>query len=282
MFMRDKIWQRRQKRMKQIMQSQYNGSDKQVNTWDEKPLQHERKPKMPNQVKDDKLHDPEFVWNMRQDQVNRNSADWEEWSQKPSSQQFIGKLLFCCLLFAAIWGLFQFQHPWALKSQNWIAKSLTEDYEFAQAAIWYENLFDGAPSFIPTFKKNKAAEEVDAQINRDFFKPVDGTIHSDYSIQTSGMELKTDLNAEVTSIDTGRVIFVGDRQATGLTVIVQHTQQLQSIYGMLADATVEINDWVTGGREIGIVSRVGKNGHMYFAVKQAEHYINPVDVIVFD
>lgn len=41
--------------------------------------------------------------------------------------------------------------PWALKAQDFVSDALNKDMDFAAAQVWYEEHFDGAPSFIPIF-----------------------------------------------------------------------------------------------------------------------------------
>jgi stage IV sporulation protein FA len=242
---------------------------------------------------DERLNDPEYVWN------NRSRLDWDlygdraarepigeaellrGWVAPPSRGQIRGKIIICLLAFALIWGMFQLDHPWALKGQTLVTKAMTEDIQFEALSAWYEKVFNGAPSFIPAFnfKKGGSSEQ---NTNADvLYQPVSGQIKTPFSAGVQGIEVETSPGSVVASLRTGRVIFVGNTVDKGLTIIIQHKNKLQSVYGGMNVSYVEKNDWIEGGNPIGVMGE-RQLETLYFAVKQDSQYIDPADVIAFD
>lgn len=255
MYVKDKVRRRRQDRIKAIVDEQ------QLNT----------------SADDERLKDPEYVWHMKDNPWNKH--DEVPWANRIRNQ--IGWSIF---LFVVIWGIFQWDNPWMLKGKGIIENSLTEEFQFETIAIWYDDFFQGAPTFIPTFDKNNNAAKVDAKINGAFILPVTGIQKTSFTAESRGIQLESHAEAAIVSIDAGRVIFVGELEDRGLTVVIQHKDQLQSIYGWLGQTSLKRNHWVKGGQRIGTVQQNNENrkGILYFALKQGDQYINPVDVITFD
>ncbi|MFC5447253.1 M23 family metallopeptidase [Paenibacillus aestuarii] len=236
--------------------------------------------------------DPELAWHYKQRMDSslhgRNYDDDGERSifSPPSRQSIVVKLLMSCVLFAAVYGMFHVDHPWATKGKAWVTASLTQSYDFSGLSAWYTDRFGGSPSFIPSFE-NRGGEDaikVSASNKRTLFSPVKGSIVTLYNGDTQlGVRLNTASLAPVYALDTGQVIFAGTAPDTGLTIIIRHPNGLQSVYGSLSEAHVEVNDWINRGEAVGKAAKsdAGK-GTFYFAVTKDGHPVNPTDVISFD
>lgn len=82
----------------------------------------------------------------------------------------------------------------------------------------------------------------------------------------------------------GVVLFVGNKDSLGKTVIIQHADGSESWYGKLEETRVSASDRVESKQVIGIVSPTndGKYGSYYFAIKMGEHFIDPKKVMSFN
>jgi stage IV sporulation protein FA len=292
MFDKDKVRQRRQERIKAI-QNDPNKSRVPKDLEDSIEARFHRNELKSSSLKvqhndaaDKRLEDPEYVWKMKNNpwRENDDQENVKAWNPVPTANKIRNQIGLCILVFFMIWGMFQFDSPWTLKGRGFIERSLTEEFQFGAVASWYEEYFQGAPSFIPTFDKNTNTVKVNAKINKKFILPVTGVPKTSFTTASKGILLETYADAGIVSIEEGRVIYVGEQEKTGLTIVVQHTDQLQSVYGWVGQTSLQQNLWVKGGQRIGSVKQQAENGKgiLYFAIKQGDQYINPVDVITFD
>ncbi|GKU75715.1 M23 family metallopeptidase [Paenibacillus sp. L3-i20] len=193
------------------------------------------------------------------------------------------KLVISALLFGGVWAMFQYNHEWTAKGQTFVKQALTDEIDFASAALWYREVFDGAPSFIPIFGEESGdATLVDGTIKSSVISPLaDASIIRSFADLLSGVELAGASQAEVAAVETGRVIQVTAEQDR---VLIQHANSRITIYGKLASTNVAVNDWVEAGDTIGHLpkSKAGEHSLLYFAIKQNDRYLDPVDVIPID
>lgn len=299
MEVKDKVKQRRLERLRNLRETQDAsfGGRSMVNPYrnsDNIPLPARRDQELPLYADAEwnrRMEDPEFAWKhkLRMDPSlnGRGYMDEEDKGlfSPPSRSSIVIKLFVSCVLFAAVYGMFHVNQPWADKGKQLVTASLTQSYDFAALSAWYTERFGGSPSFIPGFHNRDGDEAVKVIASRrTLFSPAKGSIVSPYdSAAHPGVMLKTAVNAPVYALDTGQVIFAGISGETGLTVIIRHANGLQSVYGSLGEAHVETNDWINRGEAVGKASKGDSvKGTFYFAVTKDGHPVNPTDVISFD
>lgn len=61
------------------------------------------------------------------------------------------RTLVSIMLFGAVWGLFQIDQTWSVRSQELVKMALSKPFDYQVAAAWYSRTFSGVPSFLPTF-----------------------------------------------------------------------------------------------------------------------------------
>lgn len=235
---------------------------------------------------DERWSDPEYVWKQQQRLLTRG-----ENGDRPPFGGLAGLFLFqlvaSAVLFAAVWGLFQLNQPWAVKAQAILRSAMQSEFDFQALEAWYKRHFAGFPSFIPAWQGGSEAlpiENVHSANVRSLRPPISGQIVQPYSPDFPGVLIESRVPAQVANIDTGRVIYVGETKQTGLTVIIQHGHELLSLYGRLSSAAVEKDDWVEAGEPIGTLEApAGKSsGLLYFSIKRGGEYLNPADVMKFE
>lgn len=157
MNVNDHIRRRREERIHTILREQARKAEAEKERFDHQPLQPIHEVAGP-------LDDPEYIWKLKQQQ-------WQEDLGDPKATQGFGvyfmqhfrlQLGICLLVFTLVWGMFQLEFEWAKRGQTLIERSLTEDLQFEVIANWYDNVFQGTPSFIPTYNKERNSEKVDA------------------------------------------------------------------------------------------------------------------------
>ncbi|MFF2887140.1 peptidoglycan DD-metalloendopeptidase family protein [Paenibacillus sp. NPDC057967] len=186
-------------------------------------------------------------------------------------------------LFGGIWAMFETEYPWTAKGQAFVSEAMTSEIDFASVATWYKDVFAGAPSFIPIFGGSSGqATLVDGQPKQPVVSPLENaTVVRTFAELLNGVELAGDPEAAVVAAETGRVIQVS---VQGDSVLIQHANERTTIYGKLAAVNVAVNDWIEAGQTIGKLQPAGYDGHsfLYFAVKQKDRYMDPLDVIPID
>lgn len=249
--------------------------------------------------------DPELAWKERQKQLLAWYAE-DERSREPGSREYSGnygrdngghsgqgpffrlfraKLVLAVILFAAVWGVFQWNANWAREAQTVVVKALTHEMDFSLAAAWYQNTFSGAPSFLPAFGERQNAVKVQAPPHASLLvQPVRGTVIKPYSDKQEGIWLAVKPDAQVAALDQGRVEFAGEKEGYGYLVMVRHSDGLRASYGGLRPAQWQTGDWVKAGEVIGnALSGDGSStANVYLAVMKDERFIDPLDVITFD
>jgi len=268
-------------------------------------MSHKRNQELNNRDNDHRLQqladrDPERDWKSRPDpwsawedssrrfskQTYVNEPDWSRFSGPGKRSVWLKELGWktacAAALFAAIWGLFQYDNSWAKKGQVLVKHALTDEIDFVSAAAWYKQTFAGSPTLLPIFdQKPQDALGVDAKIKPAVVAPLqESDLVRTFADLLNGIELAAPSSSPVMAIETGRVIFVSEEQAS---VMIQHANRRVTIYTGLG-AEVKVNDWVEAGDQIGTLlkSATGSHSLLYFAIKDNDRYVDPLDVIPFD
>lgn len=119
-----------------------------------------------------------------------------------------------------------------------------------------------------------------------FFKPVDGLItsHFDVSKQHFGVDVVTNGDATVKATLGGVVIFSDWSVSGGHTILIQHPENIISVYMHNSLVTKHSNELVKTGEVIGVVGNSGElssGPHLHFELWQNGSPINPLDYIDF-
>lgn len=200
-----------------------------------------------------------------------------------SKEKLLFKLLLSALLFFSVAVLFkqpgdQFSH-----AKEFVQYAFEQDFQFASVADWYEKQF-GKPLTILPERLKKLDSDEESHVAQDYALPVAGKIVEPFDVEKKGIMLETGVNATIECIQDGFVVFVGEKDDLNKTVIVQHNDGSESWYGNLASVEVGLYDYIKSGHPIGKASKGndGKSGMFFFAIKQGESFIDPIQVMSFD
>ncbi|MFD0588290.1 peptidoglycan DD-metalloendopeptidase family protein [Paenibacillus sp. GCM10027627] len=198
-------------------------------------------------------------------------------------RELVWKSIVSLAIFGGAWGMYHSDEPWAVKGQALLSGAFQDEIDFTAAATWYKDVFAGAPSFIPIFQDgSEDSALVDGKAGTPVVSPLqDATVVRTFADLLSGIEIAGEAGAEVVSAETGRVIQVTEEKDS---VLIQHANDRISIYGKLGSANVEVNEWVEAGQTIGRLPQAsdGDPVLLYFAIKQNDRYVDPLDVIPID
>lgn len=226
--------------------------------------------------------DPEVMWKRQ-----RSSWDGEDGGGPRFGAGFLRRTIASLLVFGAVWGIFAAREPWAVKPQNFITDVLSNDMDFAAVQVWYEQNFNGAPSFIPIFGDQEVpAEKVTA--DHDLSAPLAGSIVRPFASSLKGIEIipadGSSVSVTVKSVDTGRVLSVSKEAQGGIRITVRHTGNITAEYGHLSGTRLAVDDWVQGGDAVGWIQGTEDTQVplLFFAIMKDKSYIDPAEVVSFD
>lgn len=172
----------------------------------------------------------------------------------------------------------------SLKIKDTLKASLDHEFNFARVSNWYESEFGSPLAFLP-LGNNQPTQKTSitsASGSEGFAVPVIGQVTETFKQTKKGVTVQTAENSTVEAIDSGYVLSITNDKTTGKTVVIQHTNGDQSVYGKLKTVDVKPYDFVKKKQTIGTVSQKNSEGVFYFAIKEGDHYVDPIQVISFD
>ena len=137
-----------------------------------------------------------------------------------------------------------------------------------------------------------------AEVRDYYIWPTAGPIENGYSMAVltfnrtmqdwrthDGVDIATELGAQVKALTNGKVTEVYDDDLFGTTVVISHRGGLESIYANLgAMPTVSVGDQVVVGQVIGAVGdtalcETGEVCHLHFAMRKDGESVDPTDYL---
>lgn len=217
------------------------------------------------------------------DGPSRRSAVW----RLPAWGGFsLTSFLLSILLFLVTWGVFQLPISWAGRAQEVIAEALQEPFRTEQAAAWYAKRFGGSPSWIPIWQSADGGQAdvqaVHTETLLSLQAPVFGQIVTPFAANEQGVQIQIAQDEPIRAAAEGRVLFLGTT-SMGTTIVLQHPDQIQTVYACLDAAAVKVHDWVEQGDVLawGVEERHDSRV-LYFSIRAGEQYMDPAVVVRFD
>ncbi|MFS0654688.1 peptidoglycan DD-metalloendopeptidase family protein [Bacillus sp. 179-C3.3 HS] len=159
-----------------------------------------------------------------------------------------------------------------------ISQTFEQDFQFAAANRWFEKTVGNPLAFLTEKKEG----QTDVKANQELAVPASGKVQETFTQNGAGVKVETSAEA-IDSMKEGYVVEVEKKSDTGLTVVVQHADNSYSWYGHLKVADVALYDFVDKGEKIGQISLDDQGkGTYYFAIKQNEQFIDPIQVMTFE
>ena len=117
--------------------------------------------------------------------------------------------------------------------------------------------------------------------------PVRGTVNSEFggrrspwaksSELHSGIDIGAERGTPVRAPAAGTVTFAGAHAEYGLTVIVEHSEELRTIYGHLSKVVVRPGQKLARGAELGLTGNSGRSSgpHLHYEILVKDRPVNP-------
>lgn len=222
-------------------------------------------------------------------------TDYEHGSEpslKPRHPIFRGDLfmlqvLLAASLFLIVGILYRDSSPRWEQARSFVSNTMEKEFQFATVLNWYEKQFGQPLALLPnTDKKQEPAEStpVDKTDEHVYAVPAAGRVLEPFTKERQGIMVETGRDSFVEAIDDGIVIDVGVKDDIGKTVVVQHSDGSETWYGNLNSINVKLYDFVKSRTQLGQVTNTedGQSGTFYFAIKEGDVFIDPIQVINFD
>lgn len=120
---------------------------------------------------------------------------------------------------------------------------------------------------------NDACELLRNSFTSDFSLPVD-SIYSESALYYGAFEFKTEKNAEIFSMNDGKVLFSGYKNEFGNMVIIDHGDNKILLYANMSSLVVSVNDSVKSGTVIGYAGDSGYTPYCRVLVYNIYKYDN--------
>lgn len=119
-----------------------------------------------------------------------------------------------------------------------------------------------------------------------FYSPIKGVISSNFSAkeQHYAVDIAVKLNEPVRATLGGHVVFASYTPETGYVVIIQHGNNLLSLYKHCASIIKKVGSFVRGGEVIAFAGDTGElstGPHLHFELWHNGNPVNPTDYIAF-
>ncbi|MFC7393195.1 peptidoglycan DD-metalloendopeptidase family protein [Scopulibacillus cellulosilyticus] len=218
-------------------------------------------------------------------EYKKPTNDQNNWHPLFQVQTFIVKCLISgCLVLAT--GIVYKQADSRLNVvKSGVSKAMNDEFKFAKVSGWYEDTFGKPLALLPFLDQSPDKNNKENKSNKmAYAEPVSGQVTRKFSAANKGVLVKTSANSQVKAVKDGFVVYVGKKAKTGETVIIQHKDGSESWYGKLDNVDVKTYDFVKKGQKVGKVSNGDHNqkGTFYFALKEGNQFVDPIQVIKFE
>lgn len=155
-----------------------------------------------------------------------------------------------------------------------------------------------APTPSPTVAPTPALSAAPQETVAEYSWPVSGTVISTFSVEAlsyndtmgdwrthDGVDIASSLGTRVQATAKGVVSQVYDDEVMGVTVVVDHGNELYSVYSNLAEnPPVKVGDAVASDTVVGeigdtAVAESGKEPHLHFAMYEGNDAVNPEEYL---
>ena len=172
---------------------------------------------------------------------------------------FFNKLLVCIVILLSLLVFLKYDK----NNKQIIYKYLYENnITFSGINSWYKKHFGDITPFQDLVKGN----------TKLVFN--DNLVYKDASIYKKGVKLTVDDNYLVPIIESGLVVFVGNKDDYGKTVIIEQTDGVVVWYGNIDNINVSLYDYVSKGEFLGEA-----NGSFYMVFQKNGKYIKYEDYL---
>lgn len=227
------------------------------------------------------------LWNNRSKQYRWDTRDpWQHGEPEPS-YGWLKRTVVALLVFVLVYIAYASDTSFGRSVAEAVKYTLTVETDFNYLA-------DKIAEYAPKNMDVSVLKRVQSTVSRPadpllyMAKPVDGKLSSPFGWRThpvlkqelmhEGIDLEAPLGSPVRAASAGKVKTVTDTAQYGKVLIIQHSQDIETVYGHLSEVLVKPDEAVSQGQ---VVARVGKTGmtnvsQLYFEVREKGTAIDPL------
>lgn len=191
------------------------------------------------------------------DKINKNNNNNKK--EKNRLKSFVNKLLIVIILFLANLILIKSNQ----KYRDFIEESIyNNNFSFAKIKNFYNKYLGGV-------------ETLDRLVNNTTEVFNETLKYNSESIYYDGVKLEVQNNYLVPILEEGMVVFIGEKENYGNTIIIQGLNGIDIWYGNMSNTSVKLYDYVEKGALLGEV----KDNNLYLAYSKDNKFLNYKDYL---
>mgnify|MGYP004529468023 CR=1 FL=1 len=134
-----------------------------------------------------------------------------------------------------------------------------KNFSFAKINKWYKDKFGSVIPIENITNKNQTTEVFNDKLS-----------YTKSSVYKDGVKLTVDNNYLIPILNSGIVVFAGEKEGYGYTIIVQQIDGVDAWYGNVTNANVKLYDYVNKGSLLGN----SKDNILYLAFQKDSKFID--------
>lgn len=205
-------------------------------------------------------------WKQSQSSMDRS----KKWIRKLTIQSVLS-----LMLLVVTYVIFQNDSTSGYRAQEFVTEVMSRPFNFEGMSVWYRQNIGTSPTILPAFHSKSKDQSM-------WISPVAGKIVLPFNQKRNGVVIRTQKDEKVVAPANGWVIFAGEKEGIGRTVILQHEDGKHTWLSLLGAYEVKTKQWVNKGEKIGTAGLKSGQSLVYVAIQQQGKFINPTEVIPFD
>ena len=174
---------------------------------------------------------------------------------------FVNKILFCFLIVISVLVLIKVRPEYKDKIYN---KVFNSNFSFAKISKWYKDKFGNVvpiDDIVPS-KDSVSVFKEDLKYSSD-------------SLYKDGVKLTVEENYLIPVIESGVVVFIGEKEGYGNSVIIQQSNGIDTWYSNVSNTSLKLYDYVEKGSLLGEVN----GNYLYLVFQKDGKFLNYKDYI---
>lgn len=226
-------------------------------------------------------------WNSRWNSNRWDAKDPWQYREQEDNYVWLKQSVVAALIFALVYGAYTSGTSLGRNVTDAVRYVLTIETDFAYLA---DQIANYAPKGmdVSVLKRIQSSMAKPADPLMYMTKPVTGKVVSLFGWRTNpvskqemmheGIDIEASVGASVKAAAAGKVKMVIDSAQYGTTLIIEHSQDIDTIYGHLGEVLVKPEEAISQGQ---VVARIGKTGQpttpiLYFEVREKGKAIDPL------
>lgn len=185
------------------------------------------------------------------------------------------KAMISVSLFFVIAIIMQSNHASLNSVKGWTSQALTDDFPFATVRAWYSDTFGSPLGLEPRLPAAHEDEET-------YELPVRGNVTEAFQANGRGIYITPEQSGPIYAWEDGIVVFVGKKQDTDTTIVVQHVDGGKTTYGNMSSTDVHLYQSVKKSEQLGTFDQEDASQTVFFSLEQDRLFIDPIQVIQVD